>query len=128
MRYRRSGVRPHNLGAHRDPIETTDRTTGRPLVLVPLANTPYHAVVYHDDYRRVIADGNSPHWSVNGKGVVVASTPTGPTGVARLIVQPTEPVYLGAKNKNRLDLRRENIRVRKFNPKKTIGRPKTCTN
>jgi len=117
----RTPVQPHDLGRH--PTEATDHD-GQRILLVPLANHPKPARIYPEDFQRTLEAGGSPHWFINGGIVKTYGGDRNSVAVARLLIQPTEPVYIGTRDRDPLNIRRENIRVRRFRQTKTLGRPR----
>ncbi len=82
---------------------------GRPVVRVPLASINAHAILDADDYDTLMALGVSPNWSFSGRMVRAACPPLNTQRIARLIVNAPEGHAVRHKNRNGLDLRRENL-------------------
>ncbi|MGE7470057.1 hypothetical protein ACQKLX_11495 [Bosea sp. NPDC003192] len=101
---------------------TDDR--GLPVVRVPLANLDAHAIVDVADYDTLLALGVSPNWSFDGRIVRVGFRPGNTRRVARLIMDPPDGNYqVRHRNRNALDLRRDNLFLKKINrqPKPDFG-------
>ncbi|MGX5736065.1 hypothetical protein [Bosea thiooxidans] len=109
----------------RAPVPGTDEQ-GRRVYRVPLAKARVSATIYAEDYEALIAQGISGSWSWHTDArAVVVGTREGDTRrthrVARLIMNPPDDHRVYVKNRNALDLRRDNLVVRKIKPKPTFA-------
>ena len=99
----------------RVPLYGTD-DRGLPVVRIPLANLDAHAIIDVADYEALMALGVSPNWSFDGRIVRVGLRPGNTRRVARLIMQPPEGDHqVRHRNRNALDLRRDNLFLKKIN-------------
>lgn len=100
---------------NRFPTIFTD-SEGQGCIAVPLANSALRATLYIEDYNRLIREGLSPYWSLdfnkkNGQGYVRAAAKDGrKVAVARLIADAGPREQVRYRNRDRLNLRRENLR------------------
>lgn len=100
----------------RTPERFTDEN-GAELVRVPLAKDAGFATVDADDYDRLIAQGLPSQWSFNrnaktGPGYVKAAVSRDNSRViARAIVGAGSKQQVSYRDRDRLNLRRENLRV-----------------
>lgn len=76
---------------------------------VPLASINAHALLDAADFDALMALGVSANWSFSGQTVRVACPPLNTQRVARLIVNPPNGHAVRHRNRNGLDLRRENL-------------------
>jgi len=97
----------------RAPVPGTDER-GRRVYRVPLAKVGVSAIVDADDYDTLIARGVSGSWSWSGGTVVVGSREENTRRVARLIMDPPEGHQVRHRNRNALDLRRDNLFVKQI--------------
>lgn len=94
--------------ALRTPRYGTDER-GLPVVRVPLATINAHAILDRADFDALMARGVSPNWSFDGRVVRVGHRPLNTQRVARLIASPPEGHQVRHRNRNGLDLRRDNL-------------------
>lgn len=85
---------------------------------VPLANTNLEAVVYLDDLHTLAAHGLSLNWKLNSNGRDSAYVKAALPGrdhrvIARIVAGASFKQQVHYRNGNRLDLRRDNLRVGK---------------
>lgn len=109
----------------RAPLYGTD-DRGLPVVRVPLASVNAHAILDVVDYEALMALGVSPNWSFDGRIVRVGFRPGNTRRVARLIMDPPDEVHqVRHRNRNALDLRRDNLFLKKINrrPKPDFSGP-----
>ena len=92
----------------RPPQRGTDER-GRPVVRVPLASINAHTILDAADFDTLMAQGVSANWSFSGQTVRVGCRPLNTQRVARLIVNPPEGHSVRHRNRNALDLRRDNL-------------------
>jgi HNH endonuclease len=92
----------------RPPVVARD-TDGTEVCLVPLANTSLQATLYRSDYETLIAAGWSPQWVHNMGVVKVPNWRLGAQRVSRLIMQPPDGFRVRHRDRNKLNLRRENL-------------------
>ena len=94
----------------RPPVEGTD-DRGRRVYRVRLANLDVWATIYPEDYEALIASGVSPSWSwaTPTKQVVARVSGGGVKRISRLMLGEPEGFLVCHRNRNALDLRRENI-------------------
>ncbi|KRE03561.1 hypothetical protein ASE63_25980 [Bosea sp. Root381] len=76
---------------------------------VSLASINAHAILDADDFDALMARGVSPNWSFSKKTVRAACPQLNTQRVARLIVNAPEGHAVRHRNRNGLDLRRENL-------------------
>jgi hypothetical protein len=100
----------------RAPVPGTDER-GRRVYRVPLAKVGVSAIVDAGDYDDLIASGISGSWSWCGGTVVVGSRAENTRRVARLIMNPPEGHRVYHRNRNGLDLRRDNLVLKKIMPR-----------
>lgn len=100
----------------RTPLKALDRD-GTAILLVPLANSTARARILPEDYQALIAHGVSPHWCLNG-AVKVGAWPLNVQRVARLIMAPQGNVQVRHRDRDPLNLRRENLVLRPFTRRK----------
>lgn len=95
---------------------------GLPVVRVPLATVNAHAILDRADFDALMARGVSPNWSFDGRIVRVGHRPLNTQRVARLIVSPPEGHQVRHRNRNALDLRRDNLFTKpvRTHPKPTV--------
>lgn len=99
----------------RVPIPGTD-DRGRRVYRVPLAKVGVSAIIDAEDYEALMARGVSGSWSWCSKTVVVGSRETNTRRVARLIMNPPDEDHqVRHRNRNALDLRRDNLFLKKIN-------------
>jgi len=91
---------------------------GNEIVRVPLANHPLPAIMDADDYDRLMAADLSNAWTLNEVGHGLAYVRAGHSRaigqlvtIARLIVDAGAGVMVRYRDKDRLNLRRDNLRV-----------------
>ena len=104
-------------------VRTITRTfdeDGREIVLVPLGREmKYHAKLYNDDYERLLQLGVTGKWNThdNGDGRLYVTVRSKINRhhiiVARLIANPLPGYSVYYKNGDTLDLRRDNLEIRK---------------
>jgi hypothetical protein len=106
----------------RAPVPGTDEQ-GRRVYRVPLAKARVSATIYAEDYDALIARGISGSWSwhTDARAVVVGTRESNTQRIARLIMDPPEDSRVYVKNRNALDLRRDNLVVKKIKPKPTFA-------
>jgi uncharacterized protein YbjT (DUF2867 family) len=100
----------------RAPVPGADER-GRRVYRVPLAKVGVSAIVDADDYEDLIARGVSGSWSWSGGTVVVGSREENTRRVARLIIDPPAGHQVRHRNRNALDLRRENLFMKQIRPR-----------
>lgn len=89
-----------------------------PVVRVMLAGLDAHAILDADDYHALMARGVSPNWSFDGRIVMAGFRPLNTQRVARLIMDPPDGDHqVRHRNRNALDLRRDNLFLKKINRK-----------
>ena len=100
----------------RTPVFTIDRD-GREIVLVPLANHNEPAKLFTEDWDRLMRAKISPHWTLNGaNGFPYVRCGVRRAGrldtVARLILRAGAGQVVGYCSEDRLNLRRDNLRIK----------------
>lgn len=100
------------LVLRRPPVRTQD-PDGSDVLLVPLANTDLFARILPADYDRLLAQGHSPNWCWNNDTVKVRVNGK-PERVARLILTPEGDARIGHADRDPLNLRSDNLRVKPF--------------
>lgn len=99
----------------RPPLYGTD-DRGLAVVRVPLASVDAHAILDAADYDALMALGVSPNWSFDGRIVMAGFRPHNTQRVARLIMSPPDGEHqVRHRNRNALDLRRDNLFLKKIN-------------
>lgn len=110
--------------------EYTIDPQGNRLVHLPLANTSERATLYAEDYERMVADGYSARWAIASTGghhkyvLVNARSPGNgkrSLTVARLVAQAGRGQIVGYADGDRLNLRRDNLRVHEGRAKAAAG-------
>lgn len=108
----------------REVRHTTD-TDGKAIVLVPLANHDEPAKVLAEDFAAIIAAGFTDQWTLNSSGNGYAYVRCGAdmrghlATVARLVTKPRKGFMVRYQDRDRLNLRRDNLRlVKGARPKK----------
>jgi hypothetical protein len=91
---------------------------GQRCVRIPLASTARIAILYAEDFERLIALGLSPFWMVNmnkptGQGYVRVAKDGRKLAIARLILGAGPRHQVAYRDGNRLNLRRENLILRR---------------
>lgn len=95
---------------------------GLPVVRVPLAGLDAHAILDADDYATLISRGVSPNWCFDGRIVMAGFRPLNTQRVARLIMNPPDGDHqVRHRNRNALDLRRENLFLKRINRHPKVG-------
>lgn len=92
----------------RPPLRGHDNR-GRPVVRVPLSGLDAHAIIDEPDYDTLMARGVSPNWSFDGRIVRAGFRPLNTQRIARLIIDPPGDHQVRHRNRNALDLRRDNL-------------------
>jgi hypothetical protein len=102
------------------PVQYSIDENGQEIVLVPLdPERKYYAKLYADDYERLLKLGVTGEWSVhnNGSGRLYVTVRSKINAhhiiVARLIANPLPGYSVYYKNGDTLDLRRDNLEIRK---------------
>lgn len=105
----------------RQPLYGTD-DRGLPVVRVPLSGLDAHATLDAADYETLMARGVSPNWSFDGRIVRAGFRPHNTQRIARLIMDPPGDHQVRHRNRNALDLRRDNLFLKqvKRQPKPTL--------
>lgn len=89
---------------------------GLPVVRVTLSGLDAHAILDADDYDTLMARGVSPNWCFDGRIVMAGFRPLNTQRVARLIMSPPDGEHqVRHRNRNALDLRRDNLFLKKIN-------------
>lgn len=92
----------------RAPIAGRDEN-GRPVYRVPLASVDAHAIIYAEDLNALRSEGVSLNWCWHDNAVKVGHRPLNTQRVARLILKAPSGFAVRHKNRNGLDLRRDNL-------------------
>lgn len=99
--------------------ETFADIEGHLCVRVPLANTTRCAILYVEDFFRLVNAGVSWNWALNyssatGPGYLKVTIPgDGRRSVARLVAEAGEREQVRYRNGDKIDLRRSNLLVQK---------------
>lgn len=96
----------------RSPLYGTD-DRGNAVVRVPLSGLDAHAILDVDDYDALMARGLSPNWSFDGRMVRAGYRYHHTQRVARFLMDPPEGHQVRHRNRNALDLRRDNLFIMK---------------
>jgi hypothetical protein len=101
---------------HRTPVHTHD-CDGREIVLVSLANHDRPAKLLVEDWKRLVREEVSQQWTLNkGAGIAYvrcgAKRPGNLDTVARLIMRAGAGQMVGYCSEDRLNLRRDNLRIK----------------
>jgi hypothetical protein len=78
-----------------------------PIVLVPLVNSDGKAILYQEDFNKLIALGLDPRWRINQGQVYVRGKKK--ISIARLILDTQEHERVSYRDKDPLNLRRNNL-------------------
>ncbi|MDK9726195.1 MAG: HNH endonuclease [Sterolibacteriaceae bacterium MAG5] len=114
-----------SINTPREVRHTTDHD-GKPIVLVQLGNKPALAKLLRDDFEAMQAAGFTDQWFVNDNGTgnayvrcTGADIRGGIATVARLIMEPPKGFQVRYRDGDRLNLRRDNLKLQKgARPKK----------
>lgn len=100
----------------RPPLRGHD-DRGLPVVRVPLSGLDAHAIIDTADYDALMARGVSPNWSFDGRIVRAGFRPLNTQRIARLIMDPPGDHQVRHRDRNALNLRRDNLFLKQIRPR-----------